>query len=96
MQQDKKRRRIEMHIKSGCISNFAYRVSMSSSGPTPAADYFVVISFCVEDAHICLLSDALKLDLWAHRREQTWQKLASTMKSKTQGFDQHFHFNNTR
>ena len=40
-----------VNIKRGHISKLAYRVS--SSGPTLAADYPVVISFRVKVFHIC-------------------------------------------
>ena len=83
-----------VNIKRGCISKFAYRVSMSSSGPIPAVDYFVVISFCVKVGHIHLLSHPS--DIGTLGREQTAQKQVSTMKSKIKGCDQHFYINNTR
>ena len=61
MQVDKRRRNRDsaVNIKRDRISKFAYRVSMSSFGPIQAVDYFVVISFCVKDARICLLSHPL-------------------------------------
>lgn len=56
---DKKKRRSRdsvVNIERERISKPAYRVSMSSFGPTPASDYLVVISFCVKVVHIILVS----------------------------------------
>ena len=82
---------IVMGIKRGSISEFAYRASMFSSGRVLAADYSVVISFCVNVVHICLLSH--HLDLGTVRREQTGQEEASAMKRRVQRFVQHCHLN---
>ena len=65
---------------------------MFSSGPIPAVDYFVVVSFCVEVVHTRLHPHPFDLDIGTLGREQTKQKLASTMKTKMQGFDQHSYF----
>ena len=82
---------IVMGIKRGPISEFAYRASMFSSGRVLAADYFVVIAFCVKVVHICLLSH--HLDLGTVRREQTGQEEASAMKRRVQCFVKHSHIN---
>ena len=73
---------IVMGIKRGPISEFAYRASMFSSGRALAADYSVVISFCVKVVHICLLSH--HWDLGTARREQTGEEEASAMKRRVQ------------
>ena len=70
---------------------FTYQVS-SSSGSIPAADYFVLISFCIESVHICLIPQSL--DLGLVERERSEQKQALTVTRKTHGLDQHFYFDN--